>query len=44
MDIETILLVAALVFIVLFASLAGVVIPFMLQIDVCGNNPERDSD
>lgn len=43
MDIETILLIIALIFIVFFASLSGAIIPFMLQIDVCGDNPNRDS-
>lgn len=42
MDIETLLLISFFTFVVFSVVAMGLVIPFMIQIDVCGFNTDRD--
>jgi hypothetical protein len=42
MDTQTLLLISFLTFVVVSVVAMGLVIPFMIQIDVCGCNTDRD--
>ncbi len=42
MDTETLLLISFITFVVVSVVAMGLVIPFMIQIDVCGCNTDRD--
>lgn len=42
MDIETLLLISFFAFVIVLTVAIGIVIPFMIQIDVCGSDSSRD--
>lgn len=42
MDTETLLLISFFTFVVVSVVAMGLVIPFMIKIDVCGCNTDRD--
>lgn len=39
---ETFLLMVGFIFIIMALAVTGIIIPFMIQIDVCGSDSSRD--